>query len=98
MVSNAQRSVILHLPISPPKVSQFCCDTCCTLQALRLETCNIEQFIVACPSATVKNGAEDWPYRNISWRKLEGVIPLDEAAERCNTNCRDDVTQRNNWK
>lgn len=51
-------------------------------------------FIETCPAAMVKKRAEQWHYNNISWKKLEGVILLDDATE----HCRDAVTLSNNWK
>ena len=46
----------------------------------------------------VKKSVLEWLYKNISWKKLDGVISLNDAAERCDTSCRDNVTLRNDCK
>ena len=71
------------------------------LYVVRPETWDLQhwaKFITICLAAMVKKGAEEWHYNKISWKKLEGVILLDDTAECCNTSWRNHVTLCNNWK
>ena len=70
------------------------------LHVVRPETWDLQHwatFIAIYLALMVKNGAEEWHYNKISWKKLEGVILLDDTAECCNTSWRDDATLCNNW-
>ena len=45
-----------------------------------------------------KNSAEEGHYNNIVYKRLAGEISLEDAAKPCDTTCRVDVTQCNNWE